>query len=51
MAATIPAALRSADIARFALRAGQVEKAKPAVAYWCKSRLRPKGGSDAENVH
>lgn len=35
MAATIPPALKAADIARFAQRAGQVEKAKPAVAYWC----------------
>ncbi|KAL8940254.1 MAG: hypothetical protein Q9216_002908 [Gyalolechia sp. 2 TL-2023] len=35
MAANIPAALKSADIARFAQRAGQVEKAKPSVAYWC----------------
>ncbi|MCJ1269394.1 hypothetical protein MMC22_009286 [Lobaria immixta] len=35
MAATIPAALKAADIARFAQRAGQLEKAKPIVAYWC----------------
>jgi len=28
--------LKSADIARFVQRAGQVEKAKPVVAYWCK---------------
>ncbi|KAL8707273.1 MAG: hypothetical protein Q9225_007787 [Loekoesia sp. 1 TL-2023] len=35
MAAGIPAALKSADVARFAQRAGQVEKAKPSVAYWC----------------
>ncbi|KAL9130505.1 MAG: hypothetical protein Q9217_001325 [Psora testacea] len=35
MAAAIPPALRAADIARFAHRAGQVEKARPAVAYWC----------------
>ncbi|KAL8942390.1 MAG: hypothetical protein Q9211_001403 [Gyalolechia sp. 1 TL-2023] len=35
MAARIPAALKSADIARFAQRAGQVEKARPSVAYWC----------------
>ena len=35
MAAAIPPALKAADIARFAQRAGQVEKAKPAVAYWC----------------
>ncbi|MCJ1345399.1 hypothetical protein MMC31_003606 [Peltigera leucophlebia] len=35
MAATIPTALKHADIARFAQRAGQLEKAKPVVAYWC----------------
>ncbi|KAL2041415.1 hypothetical protein N7G274_005797 [Stereocaulon virgatum] len=35
MAATIPPALRAADITRFAQRAGQLEKAKPVVAYWC----------------
>lgn len=35
MAAAIPPALKAADIARFAQRAGQVEKAKPVVAYWC----------------
>lgn len=36
MAAAIPSALKAADIVRFAQRAGQVEKAKPVVAYWCK---------------
>ena len=35
MAAAIPPALKAADIARFAQRAGQVEKAKPVIAYWC----------------
>ncbi|KAL8959912.1 MAG: hypothetical protein Q9193_003302 [Seirophora villosa] len=35
MANNIPSALKSADIARFAQRAGQLEKAKPAIAYWC----------------
>ncbi|KAL9603781.1 MAG: hypothetical protein Q9179_002072 [Wetmoreana sp. 5 TL-2023] len=34
MAANVPPALKSADIARFALRAAQVEKAKPSIAYW-----------------
>ncbi|KAJ5719030.1 Vacuolar protein sorting-associate Vta1 N-terminal [Penicillium malachiteum] len=33
--ASIPASLRSADIGRFALRAAQVEKVKPVIAYWC----------------
>lgn len=32
----IPAVLRSADIGRFAARATQVERVKPAVAYWCE---------------
>lgn len=36
MAANIPAQLKSADLGRFALRAAQVEKAKPVIAYWCK---------------
>ena len=35
-AAVIPPALKAADIARFAQRAGQLEKARPAVAYWCQ---------------
>ncbi|KAK4957841.1 hypothetical protein LTR66_013208, partial [Elasticomyces elasticus] len=35
MAANIPAALRSADITRFAHRATQLEKIKPIVTYWC----------------
>ncbi|KAJ5224256.1 Vacuolar protein sorting-associate Vta1 N-terminal [Penicillium citrinum] len=35
MASNIPASLRGADIGRFALRAAQIEKAKPVVAYWC----------------
>jgi hypothetical protein len=37
MAAVIPPALKAADIARFAQRAGQLEKAEPVVAYWCKN--------------
>lgn len=36
MANNIPASLRTADIGRFALRAAQIEKAKPVVAYWCE---------------
>ncbi|MCJ1479058.1 hypothetical protein MMC13_007742 [Lambiella insularis] len=35
MASTIPTALKSADITRFAIRAAQVEKAKPVIGYWC----------------
>jgi hypothetical protein len=36
MASNIPAALKSADIGRFALRAAQIERVKPVVAYWCE---------------
>lgn len=43
MASSIPTALKSADIARFAQRAGQVEKAKPAIAYWCKYKVDDTG--------
>ncbi|KAF9886808.1 hypothetical protein FE257_011055 [Aspergillus nanangensis] len=35
MASDIPAGLRAADIGRFAVRAAQLEKARPVVAYWC----------------
>lgn len=35
MASSIPASLKAADIGRFAVRAAQLEKAKPVVAYWC----------------
>ncbi|RDW70839.1 uncharacterized protein DSM5745_08350 [Aspergillus mulundensis] len=35
MASSIPAALKSADIGRFAVRAAQLENAKPIIAYWC----------------
>ncbi|KAE8351855.1 Vta1 like-domain-containing protein [Aspergillus coremiiformis] len=35
MASNIPAALKSADIGRFAVRAAQLERVKPVVAYWC----------------
>lgn len=40
MAANIPTQLKSADLGRFALRAAQIEKAKPVIAYWCKYRNR-----------
>jgi len=37
MAAQLPAKLKTtADITRFAQRAAQLEKVKPAIAYWCK---------------
>ncbi|KAL3457072.1 Vta1 like-domain-containing protein [Aspergillus heterothallicus] len=35
MASNIPAALKTADIGRFAARAAQLDKAKPIIAYWC----------------
>ncbi|KAK2882701.1 hypothetical protein FQN49_000100 [Arthroderma sp. PD_2] len=35
MSTNIPAGLKSADISRFMTRAAQLEKAKPAIAYWC----------------
>ena len=35
MTAPLPAALKVADISRFALRAAQLEKPNPIVAYWC----------------
>ena len=41
MATVVPNSLKSADITRFAIRAAQVEKAKPAVAYWCKQPSSP----------
>lgn len=36
MSLTVPQSLKAADIARFAHRAGQLENARPAVAYWCQ---------------
>jgi hypothetical protein len=36
MAAKIPASLKAADLSKFTFRAGQLELAKPVVAYWCK---------------
>ncbi|KAL2863902.1 uncharacterized protein BJX67DRAFT_231758 [Aspergillus lucknowensis] len=35
MANNIPAALKSADVGRFAVRAAQLEKAEPIISYWC----------------
>lgn len=32
---SVPASLKSADIARFALRAQQLQQAKPTISYWC----------------
>ena len=49
MATQVPAALRVADISRFAHRAAQLEKAKPIIAYWCTlllSTFRPRSAAD-----
>ncbi|KAJ5974848.1 Vacuolar protein sorting-associate Vta1 N-terminal [Penicillium waksmanii] len=35
MAKIIPEGLRSTDIGLFAMRAAQIEKTKPVIAYWC----------------
>jgi hypothetical protein len=35
MAAHIPDKLKAADLTRFIVRAGQLEKVKPVMAYWC----------------
>ncbi|KAJ5115424.1 hypothetical protein NUU61_001183 [Penicillium alfredii] len=50
MASNIPAGLKSADIGRFALRAAQIEKAKPVVAYWCESASPRDPGIRADQV-
>jgi hypothetical protein len=36
MAANIPSPLKAADLTKFIIRAAQLEKAKPVVAYWCE---------------
>lgn len=40
-APTLPAALKvpALDLNRFVLRAAQLEKVKPAIAYWCMTCL------------
>lgn len=42
MAAHLPAKLKTPDITPFAVRASQLETAKPVVAYWCKPPPSPK---------
>ena len=39
MALAVPASLKAADIQRFVTRGSQVEKAKPAIAYWCELNI------------
>lgn len=54
MASSLPAKIKTPDIARFAHRAAQLESAKPIVAYWCEywivQQILGKGlhSSDAE---
>jgi vacuolar protein sorting-associated protein VTA1 len=36
MASPLPPPLRTAEISRFSLRAAQLEKFKPVIAYWCE---------------
>lgn len=40
MATQLPAALKAADISRFAHRAAQLEKPKPIIAYWCMEKIK-----------
>jgi vacuolar protein sorting-associated protein VTA1 len=35
MATHIPDKLKAADLTRFIVRAAQLEKVKPVMAYWC----------------
>jgi vacuolar protein sorting-associated protein VTA1 len=35
MTTHIPEKLKAADLTRFIVRAGQLEKVKPVMAYWC----------------
>lgn len=51
MTSNIPAALRASDIGRFALRAAQIEKAKPVVAYWCEWCRFPRDTTPADHIH
>ncbi|KAJ6001036.1 Vacuolar protein sorting-associate Vta1 N-terminal [Penicillium waksmanii] len=39
MAKVIPEGLRSTDIGLFAMRAAQIEKTKPVIAYWCNFHI------------
>ena len=50
MTSNIPAALRASDIGRFALRAAQIEKAKPVVAYWCEWCCFPRDTTPADHI-
>jgi hypothetical protein len=35
MSTQVPAVVKAADLARFAMRASQLEKAKPVISYYC----------------
>lgn len=39
MASSVPAKLKTPDLARFILRAAQLGPVKPIIAYWCKTRF------------
>ena len=43
MNSKFPTKLRSADISRFAVRATQLEKAKPVITYWCTHSVHASG--------
>lgn len=49
MTSNIPAALKSVDVGRFAVRAAQLEKAKPIIAYWCELTPQPLRGRTLAN--
>ena len=40
MADTVPAKLKSLQLASFAKRAAQLERFKPIMTYWCEYRAR-----------
>ena len=48
MATTFPAKLKTADIAQYVRRANQLEKYKPAIAYWCMFCYLAKIGKQAD---
>ena len=40
MTTVIPAALKSVDVQRFAIRATQLAKVQPIVTYWCQYKTQ-----------
>jgi vacuolar protein sorting-associated protein VTA1 len=47
MAVNLPEKLKTPDISRFAVRAAQLEKAKPVISYWCTCGGNPPGDAAA----